>query len=197
MTGIFPYFTVVLDRVDGPPARLAEALGGLAGLGREEVLAALTATPPRLPVMLDAGRAAALLETVRWAGAEGHVALAADERYLKARGRIVHSMNEDHRLWVEVFRLPGGEALLRAGGYVDASTYRFLEAAVREVVEGEDPRLLVDLSRIDYLSSTGAGVLVSGRTLAVQRGGALGVGACNPPVGEVLRVLGLESLLLA
>jgi len=97
-------------------------------------------------------------------------------------------------LTVQQEPLPGkGAVLLSLEGELDQHTFETLDQAIREVVDGGCFRLIVDLSQVRYVSSTGIGVLVG--TLAEVRAsqGDLVLLRPHPAVQAVLDIVGLTG----
>lgn len=86
-----------------------------------------------------------------------------------------------------------GAVLLSIEGELDHHTFDTLTEAIREVVDGGCFRLILDLSQVKHVSSSGIGVLVA--TLAEVRGsqGDLVLLRPHPAVKEVLDALGLAG----
>jgi anti-anti-sigma factor len=54
--------------------------------------------------------------------------------------------------------------------------------------------IILDLSRVTYMSSVGTGALVSARKASAQRRGRLILAGLQPAVLEVMKVMGLSSV---
>ncbi len=85
---------------------------------------------------------------------------------------------------------PGVVAILHLVGFLDSHTFGRLEAAIESRIRGGTHRIVVDLSRCDYISSAGFGVLFSALARLPEMGGGLVL--VNPPraVREVFDLLG-------
>jgi anti-sigma B factor antagonist len=87
-----------------------------------------------------------------------------------------------------------GAALLVAAGEVDTLTAPRLEAAVDELLGTGSEVLVVDLSRITFLASSGLAVLIRAAHLAAAEGRRLHLVAEGRPVLRPLRITGTEEL---
>ncbi len=87
-----------------------------------------------------------------------------------------------------------GVALIRVHGFLDAHTFEQLEEALREVYDEGCFKLVVDLAKVDYISSAGAGVFIGARSESQENGGD--VVLLNPTEGvkEVFELLGLTQI---
>jgi anti-sigma B factor antagonist len=99
--------------------------------------------------------------------------------------------------WSIQRHLESGRALrLAIAGDLDLSTSMHLEAELRDAVAGgRVAHLLVDLSEVDFLDSTGINVLVAGHRLATEHGIAYLVTNPHGMVRRALDVVGVLPLL--
>lgn len=84
--------------------------------------------------------------------------------------------------------------ILRVKGHVDASTSAQLEQRVRAALEGQRKACVLNLSRVDYISSAGIRVLMIGAKKANATGGAFMLCAVRPPVANILAMVGCGPL---
>jgi len=87
-----------------------------------------------------------------------------------------------------------GVALLRVEGFLDAHTFEQLEEAIRAVFNESCYKLVVDLGRVDYISSAGAGVLIGARSESQENGGDIVLLNPTENVKEVFDLLGLTQI---
>ena len=80
---------------------------------------------------------------------------------------------------------------LRVEGRLDFISARDLRAAVDRAVAGGFPKIVVDLSAVTFVDSSGLGALIGGLKSARQAGGELRIAA---PAEQVLMVLELTKL---
>lgn len=86
-----------------------------------------------------------------------------------------------------------GCAVLAVSGEVDVFTAPAFRDRMVQVL-GVDPMLVVDLTGLSFIDSTGLGVLVSGRNRALERGGAVSFVCTQDRVLKLLRITGLDSV---
>jgi anti-sigma B factor antagonist len=90
----------------------------------------------------------------------------------------------------------GGRVVVEVAGEIDLLTAGQLRDGLREAVRvaGTAP-VIVDLSRVDFLDSSGVQVLVDGYHTAMVAGGTLTVRGARGIPARVLHVVGLAQLL--
>lgn len=86
-----------------------------------------------------------------------------------------------------------GRAVLTVGGEVDVYTAPAFRDRMLQLLEA-DPLLVIDLSSLAFIDSTGLGVLVAGRNRALERGGAVAFVCIQDRVLKLLRITGLDSV---
>ena len=87
----------------------------------------------------------------------------------------------------------GNVAVLSVAGEIDLATAPALEDALAEVLAGDPPALVVDLSEVLFLSSTGLRLLVA--THEKVRGSAqFAVVADGPATSRPIQLTGLDEL---
>lgn len=85
--------------------------------------------------------------------------------------------------------------LITAGGELHMSTAPRLAAHLRELGRGGCDRIVVDLTNVQFIDSTGLGVLLSSLRDVQRRGGRLVVVASNPTVLRLFAITGTETTL--
>jgi len=80
----------------------------------------------------------------------------------------------------------------RLTGSLDVATSPTLRAALLESAEHEGHSLVVDLTLLDFIDSTGLGALIGAHRRASERKGSLRIVA---PEGQILRLLRITGLL--
>jgi anti-sigma B factor antagonist len=89
----------------------------------------------------------------------------------------------------------GPVAVLRVNGEVDVATADQLRrAAAQLIARCAASRLEVDLSRVQFMDSTGLGALVTARNLAMAKGMSFAVRAPSPNVRRLLEITGLSGV---
>jgi anti-sigma B factor antagonist len=86
----------------------------------------------------------------------------------------------------------GTVQLFRLSGSLDVATSPTLRAALLDAAEREDHAIVVDLSQLEFLDSTGLGALIGAHRRAAERKGSLRV---VTPEGQILRLLRITGLL--
>jgi len=80
-------------------------------------------------------------------------------------------------------------------GHLDPDAATRLREELLPHLGQETPKLLLDMSRIDWMGSAGVGSLMHLLARAQAHGGALALFGCVPRVRSVLQVCGLEAIL--
>ena len=89
---------------------------------------------------------------------------------------------------------PAGDcAVLRVTGEVDLYTAPALRARIRELAAGGAVHLIADLGQVDFLDSTGLGVLVGGLKRLREDGGSLALVITAPRILRVFQITGLTK----
>jgi anti-sigma B factor antagonist len=84
--------------------------------------------------------------------------------------------------------------LIRAVGELDFSSSETLRAAAEGVLAEGHETLLIDLSEVRFLDSTGLSALVAVGRAAARRGSSVGLIAPSEPVLHVLRLMGVDNV---
>lgn len=92
-------------------------------------------------------------------------------------------------------RLAGeGSAVLALAGEVDVSnTPQVREAGIKLLADGAT-RLVVDLSRAEYMDSAGLGTLVGMLKRVKEAGGAMAIAGPQPRVRRLFEITGLDQI---
>jgi anti-sigma B factor antagonist len=91
----------------------------------------------------------------------------------------------------------GDCAVLRVCGEVDTYTAPMLREQVRELAAKGAVHLIADLGGVDFLNSTGLGVLVGGLKRLREAGGSLTLVISAPRILRIFQVTGLTKVLIA
>ena len=91
----------------------------------------------------------------------------------------------------------GDCAVLQVTGEVDVYTAPMLREQMRELAAKGAVHLIADLSRVDFLDSTGLGALVGGLKRLREAGGSLALVVSAPRILRIFQVTGLTSVLAA
>ena len=87
-----------------------------------------------------------------------------------------------------------GIRILALDGYLDAHTAPQFENAIHDEMQGGHQRLVIDCSRLTYISSAGLGVFMSFIEELREVGGDIKLAAITPKVFQVFEVLGFPAL---
>ncbi|MDT0187109.1 STAS domain-containing protein [Microbacterium sp. ARD31] len=95
----------------------------------------------------------------------------------------------------EIEKARRGVAIIRGAGKLNMVSAPDLRAAVHSAVEDQFTRIVVDLSKIDFMDSSGLGALVGSLKTARQAGGDLRIAAPSAQVTMVLQLSNLDRVL--
>ena len=90
-------------------------------------------------------------------------------------------------------RRTGAASVVEVGGEVDLHSASALREELLKAAEGEKPCIVVDLSRVSFIDSTGLGVLV-GALKRVRETGALSLVCPQRSVRRVFEITGLMQV---
>jgi anti-sigma B factor antagonist len=85
--------------------------------------------------------------------------------------------------------------VLTVRGEVDLASAPKLAAAMTELMDRGHTRVAVDLGSVEFIDSSGLGVLVGSLRRLRDDGGDLVLRAASPPVTRILELTGLDGLL--
>ncbi len=91
-------------------------------------------------------------------------------------------------------RTESGWGVLAVKGEVDLYTSPQLREKVSELVDQGHSRLLIDLTDVGFMDSSGLGVLVTGLKRARERDGTLALVCPEGSVHKVLTITGLDRV---
>lgn len=92
-------------------------------------------------------------------------------------------------------RQQGDTSVLSATGEVDVFTAPTLDQAISAELAEQRARLVVDLSGVSFLDSTGLGVLVKGLKGARDAGGSLDIVVTSDRIRRIFDITGLDASL--
>ena len=98
-------------------------------------------------------------------------------------------------VYVEEAALNRGVSLLRVSGYVDTTTSPDLERRLQALLREKRYHVVVDLTRVEYISSAGWGIFISEIREIREQGGDLKLAGMIPDVREVFDLLEFENIL--
>jgi anti-sigma B factor antagonist len=91
-------------------------------------------------------------------------------------------------------RTVGEHTVLEVGGEVDVYTAPRLRERLIELIEGGARRVVVDLDRVDFLDSTGLGVLVGALKRLRSVGGSFALVCDKEPLLKIFRITALDQV---
>jgi anti-sigma B factor antagonist len=86
-----------------------------------------------------------------------------------------------------------GSSILTLRGEIDVYTAPRLRQAIVDLVEEGARAIVVDMARVDFLDSTGLGVLVEGLKRVKTREGSLSVVATQEKILKIFDITGLSK----
>jgi len=86
----------------------------------------------------------------------------------------------------------GGASVLTLRGEIDVYTAPRLRQAIVDLVDGGASHIVVDMERVDFLDSTGLGVLVDGMKRVKSRDGTLAIVATQDKILKIFDITGLN-----
>ena len=92
-------------------------------------------------------------------------------------------------------RHEGEVAVVAATGEVDVFTAPGLDAEITALLDQGSSRLVVDLSGVSFLDSTGLGVLVKGLKTARDAGGSMHLVVTSDRIRKIFDITGLDASL--
>jgi anti-sigma B factor antagonist len=87
-----------------------------------------------------------------------------------------------------------GRRVISVLGEVDVYSAPMLRKCLHESMDDEHRELIVDLTNIAFIDSTGLGVLVAGQNRAGELGGRLSVVCAEERVLKLFRITGLDEI---
>jgi anti-sigma B factor antagonist len=87
-----------------------------------------------------------------------------------------------------------GHAVVEVRGEVDVYTSSVLRERLVELIDGGQRRVVVDLDRVDFLDSSGLGVLVGALRRLRTAGGELTLVCTNEKLLKVFRITALDRV---
>lgn len=88
----------------------------------------------------------------------------------------------------------GGVQALDLEGEVDVYTAPLLRQEIMDQVDGGTHHLLVNLAKVEYLDSTGLGILIGGVKRAKEQGGSLKLVGPSARITRIFEITGLNKI---
>ena len=86
------------------------------------------------------------------------------------------------------------DVVLAVAGEIDATTTDQFRERIRDIFDGGNRRLVIDLSAVDFIDSTGLGVLVGALRYYKEADGSIALRSPSRIADRVLKVSGLDSV---
>jgi len=84
--------------------------------------------------------------------------------------------------------------VLEVGGEIDVYTAEKLRGRLRDIVNSGEQHVVVDLTKVEFLDSTGLGVLVGAHRRLRARDGSLDLVCPHERLLKVFRITGLDNV---
>lgn len=98
-------------------------------------------------------------------------------------------------LSVDIKSERNGEAMVyRLRGSLDLATAPSLRAALLEAADEGTHEIVVDLSQLEFLDSTGLGALIGAHRRALENGGRVRLIVSDGPISRLLTITGLMRI---
>jgi anti-sigma B factor antagonist len=101
------------------------------------------------------------------------------------------------QLSIDLTNEKDGTLVFKLRGSLDLATAPTVRAALSEATEKDKHDLIVDLSHLEFLDSTGLGVLIGAHRRAAERGGSLRLIVSDGPISRLLNITGLIGVFSA
>lgn len=85
--------------------------------------------------------------------------------------------------------------VLSLSGDVDEFTCAKLRDKIRSLMDAGEFRLVIGVSGVNYIDSSGLGTLVGGLRRVAEHDGGLAISGTNPQIERVLSITGLNKIL--
>lgn len=91
--------------------------------------------------------------------------------------------------------ISGDQIIISVDGHLDTNTSPKLEAVLNEILDGKRVNLVIDFSKLEYLSSAGLRVLLTAQKKTNEVVGNLVIKHVNSTVMEVFKLTGFSEFL--
>jgi len=86
-----------------------------------------------------------------------------------------------------------GQTVLTVRGEIDVYTAPRLRQAIVDLVDAGSVNIVIDMDKVDFLDSTGLGVLVEGLKRVRTRGGDLSIVVTQDKIVKIFEITGLNK----
>ncbi|MFC4736529.1 STAS domain-containing protein [Bacillus daqingensis] len=87
------------------------------------------------------------------------------------------------------------KSVAQVSGEVDVYTAAKLKETITPLAEQEDKRLIIDLSGVDYIDSTGLGIFIGALKASEKAGTSLTLTGLNARVKRLFEITGLHEVI--
>ncbi len=95
-----------------------------------------------------------------------------------------------------IYETKGDTLVVRVGGEIDHHSAVAVRAGIDEQVTASRPgRVLLELSRVDFMDSSGLGLIMGRYAMVTKYGGKFAVLDPSPAVLKILRLAGMERMI--
>jgi anti-anti-sigma factor len=98
-------------------------------------------------------------------------------------------------LTVKIKQTDSGTVTVSPTGSLDSETYRLLDVEIGGVLAEPIETLVLDLANVDFITSSGVGVITKAKTMLSQRGADLAMTNLQPQVEKVFEIMDLLPML--
>ncbi len=92
-------------------------------------------------------------------------------------------------------RVEGDVTVFLPEGRVDTQAATEMDQALQAAMSAGNPNMVVDMSRVDYISSAGLRALAAAQVRSKAEGGDMKLAALNARVTRVFRIIGFDLLM--
>ncbi len=85
-------------------------------------------------------------------------------------------------------------SVIKVAGYLDAHTFEQLEETIADLFSKDQYKIVVNLAKVEYISSAGAGVFIGALSEAQEHDGNIVLMSPTSNVKEVFDLLGLTQI---
>ena len=97
---------------------------------------------------------------------------------------------------VEAKQLDSGVAVVTISGRLAmGGEVERLDATVKSLLRNDQKKLVLDITTLDYVDSSGVGMLVSCLTNVKKAGGELKVAGANPRIRRIFSMTGVDTMM--
>jgi anti-sigma B factor antagonist len=109
------------------------------------------------------------------------------------RGKVVNLQLERARLETKVEEV-SGVPIVRVAGEIDAFTTPELKTALNEAIESSTKGLIIDLTEVSYMDSSGFGALLGAAKRVKPQGGTIYLVGCSDTIKRILHITKLDIM---